>query len=149
MKYVICLKKKHWQSMARAFRKQWVIRWGFILYPHSSLNIFSPQEPMGQQCPWVPESVQGATFQGLVCAWALDLPWQPALYRVPWGAQNLDEVVQAPTEGTLAPSVWQTQDPSSLQCYRMGRWAFKDMSPLLPFLPITHREGKRCGRGCI
>lgn len=34
----------------------------------------------------------------------------------------------------------------------LGRWAFKDMNPLLPFLPITHRERKsptERGRGCI
>lgn len=39
--------------------------------------------------------------------------------------------------------------PSSLQCYRILRWAFKEMDPVLPSLFIAHRDGKPCRRQFI
>lgn len=118
MKYVICLKKKNigkaWplsiqEAMNNSLR---------IVPTLLSKHFISPWE--GSNVLGYLKSFRGATFRGLICAWALDLPWQPTVYRVPCGAQNLNEVVQAPPEGTLAPSVWQTQDPSSLQCWGDG-----------------------------
>lgn len=80
---------------------------------------------------------------------ALALPWQPTVTQVPCGAQNLNEVVQAQTQGTLTPSVWLTGDPSSPQCHTMRRRAFKDMNPLCHSCPWHTERGSPVEEGAL
>lgn len=131
MKYVICLKKKHLQSLPLSIQEAMTISlriyFAPTLFSNSSLSK-SPGEGsnvFGYLKCFLGTHVPGPGEQHLRGLWcALEGNSHP---EIPCGAQNLNDIQ---TWGTLTPSIWHTQELFFPQCDRSLRWAFKVMDPL-------------------